>query len=206
MLEAIVEGVIYGTILSFLIGPIFFLLVQTSMREGIRQSLFLIAGIFASDVFCIVLAYFGVSEIFKKEAVKEFIGLAGGAIMIVFGAVALFHKPKIHLHDVSTYVKTKPVLLLVKGFILNTTNPFVFLFWLGTMGAAMNTFKSSSMLIFTHFTSVMITVFCFDLMKSFSANKLGEKINPKAFRMITRISGAAIIVFGFVLIYRAFWT
>lgn len=206
MQEAVVEGIILGTILSFLIGPVFFLLVQTSMKEGMKQALFLIAGIFLSDVFCIILAYFGVSEIFKNDHVKEFIGLIGGIIMIIFGAVALFSKPKVHLHDVSTYVRSSPVLLFIKGFVLNTTNPFVFLFWLGTMGAAMNTFNSSRAEIFTHYTATMLTVFSFDLLKAYSAHRLGEKINPRRFRLVTRISGVAIIVFGFVLLYRVFYT
>ncbi len=206
MAEAVLEGVILGIILSFLIGPVFFLLVQTSMREGMKQSMFLIAGIFLSDIFCIFLAYFGVSEIFKNESVKEFIGLIGGVIMITFGAVALFKKPKIHLHDVSTYVRSAPFLLFIKGFILNTTNPFVFLFWLGTMGAAMNTFESSSVKIFTHFSATMLTVFAFDLLKSYSAHKLGEKINPRRFRLVTKISGGSIIIFGCVLLYRVFYT
>lgn len=206
MVQAISEGMILGLILSFLIGPVFFLLIQTSMKEGMRSSMFLIAGIFISDVFCILLAYFGLSEIFNDVVIKQFTGLVGGLIMIVFGLFALLKKPKIHLYDVSTYTKTQPLLLFIKGFLLNTTNPFVFLFWLGSMGVAMNEFRSSQEQVLTYFSATMATVFCFDLLKAYSARKLSEKIKPQKFLIITRISGAGIIVFGLVLIFRVFNT
>lgn len=202
MLEALTQGIVLGVILSFLIGPVFFLLIQTSMKEGMKSAMFLIAGIFLSDVFCILLAYFGISQIFEDFTVKLYIGMLGGSVMIITGLIALFKKPKIHLYDVSTYKKSAPILLFLKGLLLNTTNPFVFIFWLGTMAEAMPKFKGDSSKIFAYFSVAMITIFSFDLLKAWSSKQLSEKIQPQRFLVITRISGAAIIVFGIVLIYR----
>ncbi|MBC7413047.1 MAG: LysE family transporter, partial [Bacteroidia bacterium] len=63
MIKSITEGIVLGIILSFLIGPVFFLLLKLSMEQGQRQAAIFDIGVIASDVIVILLAYFGLSEV-----------------------------------------------------------------------------------------------------------------------------------------------
>ena len=58
-MEIILNGIISGIVLAFLIGPVFFLILSTSINKGFRQASFLATGVMLSDAMYIVIAYFG---------------------------------------------------------------------------------------------------------------------------------------------------
>ena len=49
MITSITQGIVLGVILSFLIGPVFFLLLKLSMEQGQRQAAIFDIGVIASD-------------------------------------------------------------------------------------------------------------------------------------------------------------
>jgi hypothetical protein len=42
MLEAVISGITFGLALAFMLGPVFFTLLQTSIQEGFRAGVFLL--------------------------------------------------------------------------------------------------------------------------------------------------------------------
>ena len=59
MLELILSAVGLGIMLSLVfIGPIFFLLIETSFTRGPRHALALDLGVILADITCIVAAYY----------------------------------------------------------------------------------------------------------------------------------------------------
>lgn len=58
MLELILSAVGLGLMLSLVfIGPIFFLLVETSFSRGPRHALALDFGVISADILCIIAAF-----------------------------------------------------------------------------------------------------------------------------------------------------
>ena len=99
MLEAIVSGVMLGLVLSLLVGPVFFLLIDTSIKKGFKRGVYLSLGVLLSDMFYIAITYFssvaaGVVNNYKWE-----IGWAGGLLLMVFGIVTMLKKPNIKSAD-----------------------------------------------------------------------------------------------------------
>ena len=64
-MELILKAVFTGVILSLMIGPAFFLLLETSIKKGVRAALAFDLGIFLSDLFYIVIAYIFYGEVAK---------------------------------------------------------------------------------------------------------------------------------------------
>ena len=58
-----IDAIVFGFILSFSFGPIFFILLETSITRGIKQAVFLDFGVVVSDLLFFSLAYFGASKI-----------------------------------------------------------------------------------------------------------------------------------------------
>jgi threonine/homoserine/homoserine lactone efflux protein len=203
MIGALFQGVILGIILSVLIGPVFFLLIQTSIKKGFRAAMFLEAGIFLSDAFCIWLSYMGLANIVENPEYEKAIAVIGGGILIGFGVVTFMsHKPMKNVG--AEEQKIKPGRLALKGFLFNISNPSVILFWIGAVGVAISRFKTQSTGLFSYFFGTLVTVLGIDILKAYLANKIKSFLTPKMFDMVNKIAGTAIIVFGVYLILSKF--
>ena len=77
MFDGLTYAALYGFILAFAVGPIFFTLIETSITKGFKAGVFFDLGALSADVVFIVIAYFSTSKILKH--VKDDPGL------LVFG-------------------------------------------------------------------------------------------------------------------------
>ena len=208
MFQAIFQGVLWGLLLSVLIGPVFFLLIKTSLEQGVKQAIVLDSGVVFGDVFAIVVAYMGLAAVFQHPVYQKWLGIGGGALLMAFGLFPLlrYFKKKHTPKDNSASLDIKPasgiIWLLTKGFILNLSNPFVWLYWIACVGVAVAQFEGSVIKVFLFFLSCIITFFSIDILKIYLADKIRSFLTIQRFRQINNIASIAIIIFGFILIYR----
>ena len=58
-MEIIFSAILIGFLLStILIGPVFFLLIETSLRRSWKTAVVLDLGVIAADILCIAAAYY----------------------------------------------------------------------------------------------------------------------------------------------------
>jgi threonine/homoserine/homoserine lactone efflux protein len=198
MIHAISQGIILGLILSALIGPVFFLLIKTSMNNGFKAALTMEVGIISSDAFCIFLSYIGMASIFNNPIYKSYFIIVGSSVLMLFGITTFLSHKKINSE--SELPKISNTKLILKGFFFNLTNPSVIFFWIGTVGLAVTQFANSTSKIIVYFFSTLLTVFAIDLLKAYSAKAINEKINNYTLGIITKIAGIGIFLFGVYLI------
>ena len=55
MLDLILKGIVTGFVLSIMVGPAFFVLLETSIRKGARAALSFDAGVLLSDFIYILI-------------------------------------------------------------------------------------------------------------------------------------------------------
>ena len=203
MLEAIVSGVMLGLVLSLLVGPVFFLLIDTSIKKGFKRGVYLSLGVLLSDMFYIAITYFssvaaGVVNNYKWE-----IGWAGGLLLMVFGIVTMLKKPNIKSADLDLSDNGSSCCVEdLKGFLMNLLNPLVLIFWFGVSGSVSsgNSFTYMHTVIF--FISVLTTVFLTDVIKAWSASKLRAFLKPNLLIWVNRVSGFGLLLFGIRMIYK----
>ncbi len=198
------NGMLFGLLLTIFIGPVFFALIQTSIEKGFYAGIFMAMGIALSDAFYVSITYFGISQLFQADSVNFWLGLAGGFIMVGFGASSLLkpvQAPKVQ----KVHIGGKMGLLrqTVKGFLLNGINPSVFLFWIGiaTMATVNYNYSGSDASVF--FAAIISTVFLTDVLKSFVANKLKKLLTFKFLRLMNIVVGCGLMIFGLRLLYFA---
>ena len=64
MLELILYAVGLGIMLSLVfIGPIFFLLIETSFSRGPKHALALDFGVVSADILCIIVSYYASADL-----------------------------------------------------------------------------------------------------------------------------------------------
>ena len=203
MTQAIVHGIGLGLMLSVLIGPVFFLLIRTSIERGVKPALILDIGVLVGDVLCIVVAYLGMGTLFENPLYTKILGVIGGIILMGVGLQPFLKKSQSKLKEIELKDKRNYKALAFEGFILNIINPFVIFFWVGSVGYAVTTFDGSGPSIFIYFLFCMITYVIVDLLKIYLAVSIREKLTPKNILVINKIASSGIIILGLVLVIRA---
>jgi threonine/homoserine/homoserine lactone efflux protein len=193
--EPILSGIALGLVLAAMLGPVFFSLVQTSLQEGFRGGFHLALGVLASDAFIIFFCYFFASMFSIIESHHPAMNWAGGIILIVFGIYTFLHRiPSKEMEDRKA-VHTK---FMLKGFLLNLSNPAVLFFWLGVIGlVGAKHYTRAQAAAF--FGSALATVFVMDLMKAQAAHWLKKILRPPVMIWLNRLVGLALIGFGLSL-------
>jgi threonine/homoserine/homoserine lactone efflux protein len=206
----LLEGIKVGLILSFMIGPIFFALVQTSVDEGFRAGLMVAVGIWVSDTSYVLGVYFGVSLLANVVNTQTFtltLGIAGSILLTIFGLATLLTIPKgLLTNTLPEYKRSSSYLsLFIKGFLINTINPFTVFFWTSLMGSVVIKDGFNGTQAFVFFAGVLGTIVVTDLLKVLLAKRIRYSLRPVHLLWLRRISGAALIAFGVVLLVRVLW-
>jgi threonine/homoserine/homoserine lactone efflux protein len=91
----------------------------------------------------------------------------------------------------------------LRGFLLNTINPFTVFFWLGIASAVIvpNQWAAEKTLRF--FTGMLVTLIAIDTLKAYAAKRVRHFLTPQHTRWVQRSIGLALLVFGVVLVIRA---
>lgn len=209
MITALIEGIIMGLTLAFLIGPSFVSLLQTSIHRGFYAGVQFAVGIALSDITLIALSYLGALQFLGAEHNQFRMGIIGGLIVIGFGIVTFTRKHQIASPvKLDIQVKTegffngKLLKYISKGYFMNIFNPFLLIFWLGVMGLMSSKYGIPSKEIFIFFGGTVSAVFLTDIVKCIVANQIKKKLNGKVLTIINRIVGVCMVAFGLGLIIR----
>lgn len=204
-MRIIFNGIQLGIVLAFLVGPIFFTILQTSIERGFVKGILVSLGVSISDTLYVIICYFGLAPVMAHSNVKIFMGYAGGAILVAFGLYQLLVKARSKPKVVGgTTAEKKAYQYMLKGFLINGMTPTVLLFWIGTASVATIDFGYSAAMEFTlFFASLLITVLATDILKAYLAAKLRLLVTPRLLLVMNVILGAAMIIFGCRLVWIA---
>ncbi len=194
MIEAIRDGVGLGLMLAIAFGPSFFALLQTSIKNGLLSGITLALGIFTSDVLYVVVAYFGATRLLSDPQNKFYIEAIGGLLLVAFGAFALLQKK--HTQKTIEVIYEKPSVTFVKGFLLNTFNPAVFLLWFLWVSIFSAKLQFSKLHIIVCFCVALGTVFTTDVLKAVVANQLRNIMTAAVQVWASRLLGLVLITIG----------
>jgi threonine/homoserine/homoserine lactone efflux protein len=204
-MDVILNGVISGIVLAFLIGPVFFTILQTSIERGFSSGALVAVGVSLSDAFYITLIYLGVYQFFDTGNFREYLAYFGGIVLVLFGAYYLFVKSKrLQRYNPQQARMNNPWRLIGKGFIINGLSPTVLIFWLGAVGVATTKFGYSiPQKAVPYFGAIVCTVFVTDVIKAKLADRLRLLLTARFIRNLNIILGIVLLIFGGRLIMVA---
>jgi threonine/homoserine/homoserine lactone efflux protein len=206
-MQTIFEGIILGFTLSifFSFGPAMVAEIQTSIHRGFWGGVLLAFGVFLSDAAIVFLGFIGAVQIFENN--KTVLGFIGGVILIIFGIVTFRRKVVIDVESRNAELKQNDpnfLTYILKGFFINFTNPFVWIFWMGVVVGFTANYKAERLLLLVFFTTALGIVFLMDVLKIFSAFKVKKYIQTHNIIWINRIAGVGLVLFGIYLVIRTY--
>jgi threonine/homoserine/homoserine lactone efflux protein len=204
-MEIVFNGLKLGIILVFLIGPVFFTIIQTSIERGFRNGVLVCMGVSISDAMYVVICYFGLVQFIDNPEFRFYLAYAGGAILILFGLYHLFIKSRRKLTASLDVASEKNMYrYFIKGFIINGMSPMVLIFWIGAISVASLDFGyTSGFEFFIFFSTVLGTVFSTDILKAYLADKLRALVTHRLMVIMNVVVGICLLVFGARLIWTA---
>lgn len=205
MIEIIFNGIEFGMVLTFLVGPVFFTIIQTSIERGFWRGVLVACGVSFSDMLYVTICYFGLAQMLANSNLKVYMAYAGGSILIAFGLYHLLIKSRRkHQGTAGPTDEKRLYRYVLKGFLINGMSPMVLLFWIGAASVATIDFGYSAApdyMLF--FASLLITVLTTDILKAYLADRLRLIITPRSLRIMNIVLGVALIFFGCRLVLLA---
>lgn len=211
MIQDILTAIPLGIFLSFLIGPVFFVLLETSAVKGFRAALVFDLGVIFADIVFIFIAYGSSYRLIMSIKKDPAIFIFGGILMASYGVISFLKlrkaKRRMALEKDATVelIKKNYGNLFLKGFLLNFINVGVLLFWfmiLITIGPKLE--LETSRLV-TFFGSVLATYLVVDIGKILLAKQLKSKLTPHNILKIKKVISILLVIFGIAIVSQGFF-
>lgn len=211
LLKDILSAIPLGFFLSFMIGPVFFVLLETSVVKGFKAAIFFNLGVVLADIVFITIAFFSSYRLIQSIKDDPSLFIFGGLVMLTYGIISFFNnrkearKIKIDEEDPEELAKNNHLALFIKGFFLNFINIGVLGFWLAvliTIGPQLE-LKTSRMLTF--FSTLILTYFVTDIFKIVLAKQLRSKLNQKNILLIKKLISIVLIISGVFLLTQGWF-
>lgn len=204
MLELIISAIGLGFMLSLVfIGPIFFLLIETSFSRGHKHALALDIGVISADILCIVASYFASGDIVTIIDDHPGFYRITALIVFVYGIFMMVSKTKMHLPDEAKFISQNYFKTFFNGFLFNLLNVGVILFWLVTVISVRNQYPDTQNFII-YISLVIATYLGIDLAKIFLAKQFHYKLTERLANNIRKGVGIILIIFSFFIFLQSY--
>jgi threonine/homoserine/homoserine lactone efflux protein len=201
MIEALLEGLALGLLLSISVGPVIFSIIKQSLNSGHRGGIAFILGVSASDITLVMISNLFTQLFAYMVEHKGFIGIAGSLFLASVGIYFIFFK-KIKVDDSGVQVlqlsKKDYARIFISGYLMNSLNPGVFLFWLSTSTTLITQSNETRIIAFA---TCLVFVLTTDILKVMMAQKIRKKLTPHNIQILSRINGLVLLGFGLVLLW-----
>lgn len=204
MFELILSAIGLGFMLSLVfIGPIFFLLIETSFIRGPKHALALDFGVITADLLCIVAAYYASADIVNLIDKHPGFYRITSILILTYGIIMMVTKTKMHLPGEEKIISQNYFKTFLNGFLLNLLNVGVILFWLVTVIGVRNQYPDTETLIL-YLAIVIATYLLIDFAKIFLAKQFHYKLTQKLANNIRKGVGVVLIIFSFFIFLQSF--
>lgn len=203
MVEDIQAAIPMGFLLSFVIGPVFFVLLETSATKGFRAGLVFDLGVILADIFFVTVAYFSSFQLLENLSNQPGLYVFGGVILLVYGITNFFKRG---IGKGNTEISTRGgfLYLFIKGFILNFINVGVLVFWLGIIIIVGPSLNNDPNRMLTFFAGMLGAYLFMDIIKIILAKQLKKKLTRKRILLVKKALGVLLILCGLILIVKGF--
>lgn len=209
MINDILSGIPWGIFLSFMVGPVFFILLETSITKGFRAALVFDLGVVFGDIFFIAVAYLGSFRLIQSLKDDPALFIFGGMIMLAYGIISFINlkkEEKIKYQDIDEeIIKKNYGSLFIKGFFLNVINIGVLGFWLAIIISVGPKLDMQTSRMMTFFTTVILSYLIVDCIKIVLAKQLKSKMTPTNILKVKKGISIVLMIFGIVLITQGWF-
>jgi len=204
LVEDIQAAAPLGFFLAFMLGPAFFVLIETSIEKGFRAATVFDLGVIFSDIIFILIAYFSSYQLLENINNQPGLYVFGGTLLSLYGASNFIKKTTTQVTTIKQQNQANYTSLFVKGFLLNIINIGVLVFWLGLVIVVTPNLEGNYKRLIVFFSTLIVSYFLTDLIKILLAKKMKSYLKQDNIIKAKKFLGILIFVFGLFLILKGF--
>ena len=204
MFELILSAVGLGFMLSLVfIGPIFFLLIETSFSRGPKHALALDLGVIFADIVCIAAAFFASGDLVQIIDKHPGFYRITALIIFIYAIYMIVSKTKMHLAGEEKMINQNYFKTFLNGYFFNILNIGVVLFWLVTVISVRNAYpKIEDFLLYM--ALVVGTYLVIDFFKIYLAKIFHDKLTQNVANQIRKAVGYILVAFSIFIFLQSF--
>jgi threonine/homoserine/homoserine lactone efflux protein len=177
-------------------GPLFFVTITHGAKSGTKSGIMFSIAHTIIEFTLVMLLALGLLSVTNAPAVRLLVGVAGGAALIVFGAIQIRSSLREAQETKTEKGDTRNLLLI--GLALTGLNPYFIVWWL-TIGANLIIlsleFAGLAGVIFMYVCHVWVDYVWLTLVAAF-AERSTKILRIKGYRLLMAAFGAVLIYFG----------
>ena len=182
-------------------GPLFFVTLSHGMKTGTKTGIIFSISHTIVEFSLVILLALGLLSISSEPIVRTAVGIAGGIVLVSFGAFQIKSSILFNLKSNNSGIKGNRSLLLL-GLALTGLNPYFFIWWL-TIGANL-IFISLELagllgVLFMYVCHVWVDYVWLTLIAKL-AKKSNKIVNHRWYRLLMITFGIILIYFGLMFI------
>lgn len=203
MLELILYAVGLGIMLSLVfIGPVFFLLIETSFSRGPRHAIALDLGVVSADIICIMVSYYASADLVSIIDQHPGFYRISAFLILIYAIYMLLSRTRMHLPGEEKLIDQNYIKTFLNGFLLNLLNIGVVLFWLVTVISVRNAYPEIE--DFGLYIAIVIgTYLLLDLAKILLAKPFHNRLNQRLVNKIRKGVGFILIIFSIAIFLQS---
>ncbi len=192
-----------GFFTAFIMGPVFWVLLETSITKGFKAAVAFDLGVMLADVCFIGVCYLGSFQLLEDEQNKQGLFVLGGTILLLYGIFSWINRAKKNKDNLDLQESKENYFgLAAKGFAINILNVGVFIFWGGITIVSSPASGKSFTTFVLFFSIVLLSYFITDLLKISVANRFKSLLTGKGIVIVNSIVSLILVVSGVVLILK----
>ncbi len=185
------------------IGPIFFLLIETSFSRGPKHALALDFGVVSADILCIIVSYYASADLVNLIDKHPGFYKISAFLIFIYALYMLISKTKMHIEGEEKLINQNYLKTYLNGFLLNLLNIGVVLFWLVTVISVRNAYPKVQ--DFVLYIGIVIgTYLLIDLSKIILAKQFHDKLNQRVANQIRKGVGIILVIFSIFIFLQSF--
>lgn len=201
MFQAIFFGFLYGFLLCFTFGPVFFRLIQTSIDNGYKRGFLIALGVTVADAILMFCAIFGTSYLPELKYFDDVISVVGASVLFILGFISIFKQKTQLVYPTSKL--SSFLYYFTSGILLNLLNPSNYLAVFGTSAYLVAKGLTLNERIVFFLFSLAATMTAESLI-AFYAHKMKRVLTEKILKRINQVAGSIFIISGLLILYKQF--
>ena len=202
----ILSALPFSVLLIFATGPLFFLILETSISKGIKPAFLIDLGAVFADAVFVLVAFLGTKSLLADIKDNPNLYILGGVLLMVYAIISAITT----IRKKEEIIENEPIepkgfrlfSYFIKGFFLNIINVGTFLFWLGLLVSIAPTLELETSRIIVFFSTVMLGYLILGLIKIVLAKQLSKTLTPTVIYKIRLSVCVLLVVFGIYFIYQ----
>lgn len=204
MIELILSAVGLGIMLSLVfLGPIFFLLIETSFSRGPRHAFALDMGVITADIICIVAAFFASADLVQLIDKHPGFYRITAFIILIYAIYMIVSRTKMHIAGEEKMINQNYFKTFLNGFFFNILNIGVVLFWLVTVISVRNAYPNLDEFLL-YMALVVGTYLIIDILKIYLAKQFHDRLTEKLANQIRKGVGFILVGFSIFIFLQSF--